>query len=127
MDHLLHELPEDTVDTAREETRYDMESRSSRSGRSAGDDANGVFNDRSPLLQRQESQLGHLSKPPRREAASSSHTYRADSDVRNCCCCKRQEILGAAARPKSGARHLGRQHHLLGESLRQRRQESSRV
>jgi hypothetical protein len=81
MDHLLHELPEDTVDTAREETRYDMESRSSRSGRSAGDDANGVFNDRSPLLQRQESQLGHLSKPPRREAASSSHTYRADSDV----------------------------------------------
>jgi hypothetical protein len=81
MDHLLHELPEDTVDTAREETRYDMESRSSRSGSSARDDANGVSNDRSPLLQRQESQSGHLLKPPCREAASSSHTYRADSDV----------------------------------------------
>jgi hypothetical protein len=81
MDHLLHELPEDTVDTAREETRYDMESSPSRSGRSAREDANGAFNDRSPLLQRQESQSGHLSKPPRREAAFSSDTCRADSDV----------------------------------------------
>lgn len=77
MDHLLHELP---GDTDQEDTRSDVES-SPPSRRHAHHDFDRAANDQTPLLQRQESQSSHLSKPPNREVSSSSNKYRADSDL----------------------------------------------
>lgn len=79
MDHLLHELPEDLDQDA---SRGDMESRRSRHEEYPHDSADEAADDHTPLLQHSASQLGHLYKPPHRNnAASSSDTFRADSDM----------------------------------------------
>lgn len=79
MEHLLHELPEDAD---QDESRGDMESRQSRNEGNHYDSADGTADDQTPLLQRRASQLGHLYKPPHGNlAASSSDTFRADSDM----------------------------------------------
>lgn len=78
MDHLLHELPEG-ID--REETREDMESRHFRPGGSDQGEYTDTASDQTPLLPHHDAYMGHLSKPPHREAASSSDTYRAGSDI----------------------------------------------
>jgi hypothetical protein len=78
MDHLLHELPEDTNGAA---INDDMESsRSSTDGITRGSNY-GAANDRTPLLQHDEPDSGHLPQPPRRDGLSSSDSYRADSDI----------------------------------------------
>lgn len=74
MDHLLHELPEDT-------DRGVVESGLSQSPASALSDVEETANDQTPLLQRQQRHFRHLSNPPQNEAPSSSNTYRADSDI----------------------------------------------
>jgi hypothetical protein len=78
MDHLLHELPDGT-DQA--EHRGDMESSHPCSERYAPNHADDTSDDETPLLQRRESQPGHLYKPPPQEATSSSTTHRAGSDI----------------------------------------------
>jgi hypothetical protein len=77
MDHLLHELPEESD----RETRAAMESRRSQSPASATSDVEETAREQTPLLQRQQRHFGHVPNPPTNEALSSSNTYRADSDI----------------------------------------------
>ena len=77
MDHLLHELPEDTN---REDPQADMESRLSPSSGSAHSGEGEAANDQTPLLQRHQREFGEFYKPPNQEAPSST-TYRAESDL----------------------------------------------
>lgn len=78
MDHLLHELPEDTN---REDPKADIESRPSQSSGSAHSGEDEAANDQTPLLQRYQRKFGEFYKPPNQEAPSSSTTYRAESDL----------------------------------------------
>ncbi|KAF7512205.1 hypothetical protein GJ744_002367 [Endocarpon pusillum] len=78
MDHLLHELPEDTN---REDPQADMESRPSPSSGSAHSGEDEAANDQTPLLQRHQREYGKFYKPPKQEAPSSSTSYRAESDL----------------------------------------------
>lgn len=79
MDHLLHELPEDTDGAP--DRPDDMESRPCPAQTFAHRNADGEADDHTPLLERDEPHLGHLSRPPRRDAPSSSDTYEAYSDT----------------------------------------------
>jgi hypothetical protein len=77
MDHLLHELPEETA----RETQAAMESRLSQSPASTTSDAEEAPREQTPLLERPQRHFGHVSNPPTNEALSFSNTHRADSDI----------------------------------------------
>jgi len=77
MDHLLHELPEGMA----RETQAAMESGLSQSPASATSDSEETAREQTPLLQRSQRHFSHVSNPPTNEALSSSHSYRADSDI----------------------------------------------
>ena len=78
MEHLLHELPENTN---QEDPGADVESGPSPSSGSAHSGEDDAVNDQTPLLQRHQRESGEFYKPPNQEAPSSSTTYRAESDL----------------------------------------------
>jgi hypothetical protein len=96
MDHLLYELPEATDS---EQTTEDVESRSSAGPTGVNDGVYEVVDDETPLLQHHGPTLRHVSRPPRR-AAASSDTYRADTSLSD------DEKVEDATRPLAGLNAL---------------------
>lgn len=78
MDHLLHELPEIKD---QEDLSDDPESRTSPTTRLSPGDSTEAANDQTPLLDRHAPRFGQLPRYSQGELASTSGTYRTNTDT----------------------------------------------